>query len=175
MKWNKSAALKTLKYAGFALGLILVIMAVFPVFFKDKVNAKVKDYLQSQVTTELSYNEINLTFFRHFPTLTVSLDEVFIRGAAGFVPDTLVYATDLSLGINVLSVFSEKIEIKGIYLNQAKINILRDTQGHANFDIFPAETDTLPKEDTPSDFALDINNIKILKLIRFPGIGYYFT
>jgi AsmA protein len=169
MKWNKSVALKTLKYAGFALGLILVIMAVFPVFFKDKVNAKVKDYLQSQVTTELSYNEINLTFFRHFPTLTVSLDEVFVRGAAGFVPDTLIYATDVSLGINVLSVFSEKIEIKGIYLNQAKINILRDTQGHANFDIFPAETDTIPKEEAPSDLALNINNIKFTNSRFFYG------
>jgi AsmA protein len=160
MKWNKSAALKSLKYAGVALGLMLVILAVFPVFFKEKVNSKVRDYLQSQVTTELSYNEINLTFFRHFPSLTVSIDDVFVGGAAGFVPDTLLNAADVSFGINVLSVFSEKIEITGIYLNQAKINILRDTQGHANFDIFPVETDTLSREETPSDLALKINKIK---------------
>ena len=161
IKWDKSAAFKTLKYTGISLALILGIMAVLPVFFKDKVDEKVKVYLNSQVSSALSYNKINLTFFRHFPNLTVSLDEVYVQGAEGFNIDTLLYAKDLSFGINLFSIFKEKVQISGIYLNQAKINILRDTQGNANFDVFLTATDTAKTEEAPSDLALEINNIKI--------------
>jgi AsmA protein len=160
MKWNKSAALKTLKYSGIGFGLILLIMAIFPLFFKDKVTTKAKEYINSQVTSELRFNEIKLTFFRHFPNLTVSLDEVFVKGAEGFVPDTLLYAKDMSFGVNLFSVFKEKIEVSGIFLKEARINILRDTQGHANFDIFLSATDSIKSEEEPSDLSLDINNIK---------------
>ncbi|MCS4435408.1 AsmA-like C-terminal region-containing protein [Aquiflexum gelatinilyticum] len=160
MEWNKRPALKILKYSGLGFGLILAIMAIFPLFFKDKVNTKVKEYINSQVTSELRFNEINLTFFRHFPNLTVSLDEVFVKGAEGFVHDTLLYAKDVSFGVNLLSVFNDKIEVSGIYFNETKINILRDIQGHANFDIFFSETDITKSEQEPSDLSLEINNIK---------------
>lgn len=160
MVWNKSAARKTSKYVGISLGLILAIMAVFPIFFKDKVNSKIKAYLSCQVTSQLTFKEIKLTFFRHFPNLTVSFDEVYVQGAAGFVPDTLLYAKDLSFGINLLSVFKKNVEISGIYLDEAKINILRDTQGHANFDVFMTDTDTTRSGESSTDLALEINNIR---------------
>ena len=67
MKWNIPAALKILKYTGIGLGLKLALMAFFPVFLKDKVNNKVREYISSQVTSEFSFNEINLNFSGNFP------------------------------------------------------------------------------------------------------------
>jgi AsmA protein len=163
MEWNRKTSVKILKYAGLTLGLFFSFLAIFPIFFKEDVNSKIKDYLKGQVTTELSYNEINLTFFKHFPTLTVSLDEVFVRGAEGFVPDTLVFAREMSFGINMFSLFSEKIEISSIYFNEAKINILRDNQGNSNFDIFPADSVSSSQAEVKSDLALEITKIQFKK------------
>ncbi|MCH6200038.1 AsmA family protein [Aquiflexum sp. LQ15W] len=160
MKWNKNAVIKILKYSGIGIGLLLALMVIFPVFFKDQVNQKIKVFINSQLTTEISFNDINLTFFRHFPTLTVSIDEIFVNGADGFYPDTLLYAKDLSFGIKVFSLFQEKTQISGIYFDRAQINVLRDTQGHANFDIFISEEDSVEQAEASSDLNLEISKIK---------------
>jgi len=67
MKWNKPAALKILKYTGIGLGLTLALMALLPVFLKNIINNKVRDYISSQVTSEISFNKINLNFSGNFP------------------------------------------------------------------------------------------------------------
>ena len=155
--------IKLLKISGTGIILIFIFLSLFPVFFKDKVNKLTQTWLNDQIETELKFADMNLTFFRHFPALTVSLNEVLLKGREGFDTDTLLYTKDLSFGINVISLFRDNIKINGIFLDKASINILRDTHGNANFDIFPVgEEEDLPiNESKENSLEVDINKIQL--------------
>lgn len=158
---RKRFLLKSSKIGGITLAGILVLMAIFPIFFKEKANRQVQSWLNDQLVSDLRFGDFNLTFFRHFPTLTVSLSEVWLQSAPGFEQDTLVYAKDLSFGLNLLSILQDQISITRVYLSNAQINILRDTRGNANFDIFaPAPADTVQTTAGESPH-IQIENIRL--------------
>jgi AsmA protein len=136
---QKKTWIKYAKILGIGLGGLLLLMAIFPLFFKEKAKSQIETLLNDQIASELRFAGLGLTFFRHFPNLTVSLDEVWLQSAPGFAQDTLLYAEDLSFGINVFSLFSDQISVQSLRLDGAQINILRDTKGNANFDIFPSD------------------------------------
>jgi AsmA protein len=156
--WKKLALTSTL-----ILGGILILMAVFPVFFKEKTNKLVRDYLNQQVTTDVSFNNIQLTFFRQFPTLTISVDGFYLQGASGFKQDTLLFAQEISFGVNLLSVFGDQVQINKIFLNRARINILRDVYGNGNFEIFEKEnaSDTDDIQESGNSLEVNIQQIKV--------------
>jgi AsmA protein len=155
--------IKLLKIGGTGIILFFIFLLLFPVFFKGKVNSLTQTWLNDQIETELKFAEMNLTFFRHFPALTVSLNEVLLKGREGFDTDTLLYTKDLSFGIDVISLFGDNIKVNGIFLDKASINIFRDTYGNANFDIFPvSDEEELPvKEDKESNLEIEINKIQL--------------
>ena len=140
------------------LGLFLLFFAfllLFPFFFKDKLQTEVEKTLNEQLLSELRIDDMELSFFRHFPSLTLTLDNLYLGGSEPFAGDTLLFTRDLSLGLSIPSLFSDKIKINEIYLDQATIKIQRDIDGNSNFDIFPAaEVDTTAVDS--SAFELEI-------------------
>jgi len=156
--WKKLARTSAL-----TLGAILILMVLFPVFFKEKTNKLVSDFLNQQVTTEVSFNNIQLTFFRQFPSLTVSLDGFHLQGATGFEQDTLLFAKEISFGVSLFSLFGDQMEINKIFLDRARINILRDAQGNGNFEIFEKEEagDDDEIQESGSSLEVNIQQIKV--------------
>lgn len=142
----------------FGLGLLAFFFAfllVFPVFFKEKLKTEVEKALQQQVVSELRFGEFSLSFFRHFPSLTISLDNLYLGGSGSFEADTLFFAKELAFGVAVPSLFTEKIKIQEIYLDQATVKILRDKYGNSNFDILPSREQDSVQQDS-STFELEI-------------------
>lgn len=144
------------------MAILIVLMLVFPLFFTDKAVNAVKEMIRGQLATDLNFENPSLTFFRHFPSLTVSLQDVWIQSSPGFHKDTLLYAKDLSFGINVLSLLGNTADITGIFLNSAEINLLRDAKGQSNFDIFKSDTTAqLTEASGSADFTVDIQKLQI--------------
>jgi AsmA protein len=163
MKKTEFKKLAFLKIFGFAIALIMLFMVLFPFFFKEKINSITQDYLNEQVQTGLSFQNINLTFFRHFPSLTVSLDELLILGKEGFEIDTLVYTKDLSFGIKLFSLLGDNIQVNGIYLKDARINVLMDELGNPNYDIFKSTQETQQETSKTDSTSLRVE-IKSIQL-----------
>ena len=122
----KKYIFKALKYLGILVGLLLAFVIVFPMLYPEYVTEKVKKLANDNLNGELNFSKANLTFFTHFPSLTLNLDDVLLKGSAPFENDTLVSVKRLSLGIDVKELlFSKKIDIEEIYLKNAfVINIL---------------------------------------------------
>lgn len=158
---RKKSWLKALKILGIGLGGMLLIMAVFPLFFKEKAKTQVEALLNEQLVSEIRFGDLSLTFFRHFPTLTVSLDDVWLQSAPGFDQDTLLFAKDLSFGVNLLSLFQNRISVQSLVLSEAQINILRDTKGNANFDVFKSTPADTLETDTGAGPNIQLKNIRL--------------
>ncbi|HLZ88599.1 MAG TPA: AsmA-like C-terminal region-containing protein, partial [Puia sp.] len=100
-----------------------------------------------------------LSFFRHFPALTLTLYDVKLNGSAPFAKERLIEADEIALGVDLRSVFSE-INIDKIFLTNAFINIQVDTAGHANYNIYAAKKSN-PSAPADSGSA----SLKIQKII----------
>ena len=149
----KSVLIKTGKITGITLGSILAIMFLLPILFPGSVEKKIKEWTNQSINGELNFSKARLSFFSHFPSLTLSLYNFTLKGSAPFEKDTLIATDELALGINLRSLFSDKIAIDEIYLTNGDINVKVDAQGHPNYNVYKSDTTKVAKVSTDSSTA----------------------
>ena len=158
----KKILFKTGKITGITLGSILLIMFLLPILFPGTVAKKIKDWTNQSINGELNFSRTRLSFFSHFPSLTLSLYNFTLKGSAPFEKDTLISTDELALGINLRSMFSDKLAIDEIYLTNGNISVKVDSLGHANYNVYRADTSKVVVKSTDSNSAsLKIERIQL--------------
>jgi len=157
----KRISLKILKITGITLGSLILLILLLPFLFPQTVTNKIQDWANGHINGKISFSGTSLSFFKRFPQLTLTLEDVTLNGSAPFQKDTLVAAKEILLGIDLSSLFERKIKIDKIGLNKAFINIQVDSSGLANYNIYkPSPAQNTAAADTGST-SLGINQIKI--------------
>lgn len=152
-----------MKLSGLSFGIALLLMFLLPYVFPGFVSTKIKEWARSSINAELDFSRARLSFFRHFPALTLTLYDLSVKGSAPFEKTTLVESEEVSLGVDLLSLFTSQTSIDKIFLTNANINIQVDKEGHANYNIYqPKSNDTIKTADS-SSVALKIEKILIGK------------
>src|ERR1700761_7058813 len=139
----KKTIFKTLKIGAITVFSLLLLLFALPYLFPQTVSNKIKQWANGSINGQLAFSKTRLSFFKHFPSLTLTLYDLSLKGSAPFQHDTLVAADEVSLGIDLRSVFQKKVTIKKIFLSNAFINIQADTAGHVNYNVYkpkPAKT-----------------------------------
>src|ERR1700761_2002118 len=157
----KRVLLKTLKISGIILGSLLLLMFILPFLFPQTITNKIREWANGNINGHVAFNSTSLSFFKHFPSLTLTLYDVDLNGSAPFEKDTLVAAKEVSLGIDLSSVFSSKVTIDKIYLDNALINIQVDSTGRANYLIYKASKQNPNAKDDTSSASLGIDQILV--------------
>lgn len=101
----KKVAIKVLKIISISIVTILLLLFLLPILFPTTVSNKIKTWTNNSITGDLNFSRARLSFFNHFPSLTLTLYDFSLKGAAPFQTDTLVSANEVALGINLSSVF----------------------------------------------------------------------
>ena len=130
--------------------LIFILLFTVPLIFKDKIRIKVEQVINESINAKVGFGDYKLGFFRNFPNLTFSLEDLSVVGIEKFENDTLAASKSLSLVFNLSSLFKKSgYEIKSILINEADINTIVLADGTANWEIMSdtIETDT-PDEST---------------------------
>lgn len=155
---------KALIITGSIIGVLLLLLILIPVFFKDQIFRKVDEQLAKTVNAEVNYDsdDIGLSLLRNFPNATASLADFSIVGREPFAGDTLLATRRFEIVIDLFSLFSgEQMEIKAIELENPLIQILVLEDGRANYDI-AIEDETLSEEDTAeTEFNIGIDHWEI--------------
>ena len=160
MSSKKNIFFKTLKYIGFFLAAILVLMIATPYLFSDKINTEIKKIANEKLNAKLDYSNSNVSFFHHFPSLTVTLNDFNLNGSAPYENEKLITAKEVSFGINISSlIFSKTVKIDEIFLSKSFINVKVNKDGFANYNVYKAETKTTEKKQ--EDSALKLEKIVI--------------
>jgi AsmA protein len=138
----KKIALKILKWTGIFIGSVLLLMFLLPLLFPGTIAQQVKTFANKSLDAELNFGKSKLSFFTHFPSLTVSLDELSLKGSAPFKNDTLLSADQVAFGINLKRlIFDNEIKIDEIYVSDALINVMVNEKGQANYNVYVAPKD----------------------------------
>lgn len=153
---------KFLKITGIGLAGILLLMFLLPYLFPGFVSGKIRQWARSSVKSELNFSRARLSFFRHFPALTLTLHDLKLKGSAPFEKETLIEADEIALGVDIRSIFSE-VRIDKIFLTNAFINIQVDTAGNANYNIYASRKEAASSAADSAGASLKIQKIIIEK------------
>jgi AsmA protein len=134
--------LKRLMIAGSTLLGLILITFLLPYFFPEFVAKKIKIWSNQALATEVNFSKARLSFFNHFPSLTLTLHNFTLKGSAPFSNANLVAADEVALGIDLRSVFESKININQIFLDKGKIDIQVSEEGIPNYNVYKSEPDT---------------------------------
>jgi uncharacterized protein involved in outer membrane biogenesis len=141
--------------------LILVALFTIPVLFKDKIRVKVEEVIAESVNADVRFEDYRLGFFRNFPNLSFSLDNVSVVGVDKFRNDTLAAVRSFNLVFNLASLFGSAYEVRSVVVDGARIHVIYLKDGSANYDIMKDTTETTTSEE-PSDMKIKLNRVKVL-------------
>lgn len=156
--------------------LVVLIGAAFaaPFLFKGKIIEIAKKEINNSLTAKVDFADLNISLFRHFPKVSVALENLQVVGTDAFAKDTLISAKNIDVALNLWSVIKgSNYEINSITINEPRIHALVNKDGKANWDITKPDTATTatPSEAKPYQLTLkkySINN-GYIKYVDEPG------
>lgn len=159
----KKVIKKVLKITGIVLLVLIAAAFIIPIAFKKQITSLVKKEINKNLTATVEFKDVSLSLFRHFPKVSISLDELSVTGTNEFAGDTLVSAASIDVSANLISVIKGKdIKVSGIYLESPRIHALVNKDGKANWDITKPSTDTSTSTDTAaSAFKMSLSKYAI--------------
>ena len=148
-KKKKSLLRRILKWTGITFLLLIILLIAAPFLFKKQIVQFVKDTANKELNAKVNFGEFDLTLLSTFPDFTLSVDSVSVANIGDFEGDTLLYAKNLTVGLDLMSVINgEKYEIHTISIDQPRIHALVLKDGKANWDIAKPSADSTGTVDT---------------------------
>ena len=138
MKKNRPLAILKKFFKVFFIVLILLIGFAFaaPYLFKGKIMSIVKTEINKNINAKVDFKDVDISFFRNFPKVSVAIQGFQVVGNDEFSTDTLIAAKEISASLNVMSVIKgSDYKIYAISIDQPRIHALVSKEGKANWDI----------------------------------------
>jgi hypothetical protein len=151
--------------------LFAAIIAI-PLVFKSQIMKKVKAEVNKSINAKVEWNDVSISLLSGFPDLKVSLKDLSVVGINNFGGDTLVAFDEFTLKLDLISVFSNSIKIKSIFLDRPVLNAITLKDGSVNYDITIPDTVAVA-EEVPADTSSMAMVIKLKKFEVRDGRIYY--
>jgi hypothetical protein len=157
---------KILKYFGFTLLFLIILIVALPFMFKGKIVEMVKEEANNSLNAKVDFGEFDLGLISTFPNFEFSINDVTVDGVDKFDEVQLANIKNLTLKVGLMSVISgDEIDVKTISIVDPTINavVLADTS--ANWDIAKASDEVEAAEETTeeaSSFKLSLKDLSII-------------
>lgn len=160
---KKSLGKRILKWFSIVALVLIIALVSIPYLFKDKIVEMVSNTINNNVNATVTFKDANLSLFKNFPLVSLTVNNLAVANKAPFVGDTLFNAKELSLAMKLTELFKksdETIAINSIASKEGNINIIFNKQGKGNFDI-AKKTDNESNTETKSAFSLNIDEYEL--------------
>jgi AsmA-like C-terminal region len=137
------------------------ILLASPYIFKNEIISIVKSQINKNINSRVDFSDLDISFIRNFPNVSIDLNDLLIIGSNEFSTDTLLFAKKLGAAVEILSFFrGENMSVNNIYLKSPRVHALVNKQGLANWDIMkPTEA---PSDTTAAKpFNLELKKYSI--------------
>ncbi|HVY74605.1 MAG TPA: AsmA-like C-terminal region-containing protein [Puia sp.] len=131
---------KILKTLGFILLAIILLTSIGFYLFKRNIRRIVKTRLDKELIAHASFSDIDISWLRDFPHISVGLNNFQIIGVGEFDGDTLLNAKQLDLSCNPFHfILADSLSIYSISISDSRLHALILKNGHRNWDILRTE------------------------------------
>lgn len=159
---------RILKILGILLLLLVGAAILLPIVFKDEIVSRAKEEVNKSINADVDFADIDITLFSSFPDFTLSIEKVTVDGKGNFEGVRLAEIGDFTLDINLLSVISgSQFEVEAISLEEAKVHIIVDTAGAANYDIAIASEELEEETVEPAEASGFKFTLKKFDIVNF--------
>ncbi|HEY9226772.1 MAG TPA: AsmA family protein, partial [Gemmatimonadaceae bacterium] len=119
---------------------LVVVLATIPLFFGDKIAARLKAQVDESVNARVAWSGIGVSLLRDFPNVTASVNDLRVAGVQRFARDTLVTMDQAKLVLDLGSVVGylrsgKPIVVREITIEKPVVHLKRLADGTANWDI----------------------------------------
>ena len=161
---------KFIKVFTIVIAVIVAVMFVTPFFLKDKITSVVKKQINQMLNATVDFGDVNISFFRAFPEVSVGIDKLSVIGNGCYEGDTLLSAARIAASVDIASFFgSEGIVIKEIRLDAPHIYARVNCESIPNWDIMKDEEE----KETPETSSDDNMMLSLKRFIIKEGIIVY--
>ena len=122
--------------------------------FQDKIISSVLDEVNSNLTSPIKTDEVELTFWSSFPNLQVKMKNVTIEDALKEQSQNnlLFFSKSVDLSFSPFDFFDGNYKLKSIKIAPGELNLFSDSTGKVNYDI-------VKKTNNDNDFAVKLKHI----------------
>ena len=149
---------KILKITLIVLLVLVGVAFAAPFVFKGKIIKIAKEQINKSLTAAVDFKDLDISFFRHFPRVSVALTGLQVVGTDEFAKDTLIAAKDIDVALNLMSVIrGSDFKIYSITVNDPRIHVIVTKDGKANYNITRPDTAAAaPSADSSSPFKMNL-------------------
>ena len=148
---------KVLRYGFLALILMVLIIALVPWLFRGQIFEMIKQEANNNLKGQLEIADMDLTLFRDFPNLTLTLNELSYTNEAPFEGTKLFDINKVRAEIDLFSVFGGgQIKVNSISIYQPILNVKVLEDGTANYDILKEDSTSVAEAESAETSAFSI-------------------
>ncbi|MFC5412289.1 AsmA-like C-terminal region-containing protein [Larkinella bovis] len=144
-----------------AAGVLVLVIFLIPLFlatvYKEKVIQAIRDEFASHSEQRLADFDVNFSLLRHFPHLSIQLDNISIHDHQGAKPLEIVGINQAHLVIGTTDFFREIRTVREIFLKGVRYHQWVDSTGHKTGFAWKSES----RSDTTHMHSVTIPEIRI--------------
>lgn len=149
--------------------LVFGVLATLPFLYKDKILAKVKATINSQIDAKVDFKKFTLSVFSEFPKVKIELGNLTAVGINEFSNDTILSAGSISTNISLMEMIrGEDLELKILNIENPAIKLVVSPSGKANWDIIKTteapSANTTVATSSEDIFKMKLNDIRVNNL-----------
>jgi hypothetical protein len=119
-----------------------------PILFKDKILALVKKEMNEKLNAVTDFKDVDISLFRSFPRLSVSIIDLSIIGKEEFRNDTLISAKSIDVALDLMKAINGTYDVLNVGLNTPRIHAIVHENGAANWNITKPEPASKPTTES---------------------------
>ena len=147
---------RILVIAGSVIVLLIIIMIAIPLIYKGKIESMAKEAANNAVNAKVDFKDVELSLFRDFPQLNVSLKNLTITGIGDFENHQLLSAEAFSTSVNLSSIWkSDGLSISEINIEKPVISLKVNKQGKENWEISKEDSTKTDSKESTAKIELD--------------------
>jgi len=125
---------KILKTTGITLLTLVTFVLASPWLFKGKITNLVKAQIDRDLKAHVYFTGADMSLFRHFPKLTITLDSLQVICVGEFQGDSLMTAKQLEITCDIRKLVSgDNIPVYSLALSEPRFHAVVHSNGHANW------------------------------------------
>jgi hypothetical protein len=146
------------------LTLAVVFLLVAPIIFKDEIIANVQRSVNGSINAEVTCTDVNLSFFRSFPRVSLTIEDFEVIGTDTFDGYPLARGASAQIDLGLFSVIqgNGNYLIDAIYLDRPEVNLLVLGPDLANYLIVPdSGNPAVPQDPAPASAQIELDHFEI--------------
>lgn len=147
-----------------AIGVVVILLAVLPYLFRDRIAARVRAEIGKSVNADVRWSGVGIGLLRNFPNVTFRMNDLAVINKEPFAGDTLLAMRQFRVVLDLASVLRNvmsggSIVVREVSVQQpvARLHVLKD--GTANWDIMKEQP--ARQADTGKALAVSLRHLAV--------------